>query len=60
MFVNWLNESTGYQKAYDLNNGTATGTNLWAAGVAWDNDSGAGVELNLYRHKDAHYCKRPF
>ena len=24
-------------------------------GDAWDNDPGAGVELNLYRHKDAYY-----
>ncbi len=24
-------------------------------GDAWDNDPGAGVDLNLYRHKDAYY-----
>lgn len=53
-FVNWLNTSSGHQAAYNLN-GTATALTLWDSSVAWDNDPGAGAELNLYRHKDAVY-----
>jgi hypothetical protein len=53
-FVNWLNTSTGHQAAYNLN-GTATALTLWDSSVAWDNDPGAGVELNLYRHQNAVY-----
>jgi hypothetical protein len=52
-FVNWLNTSTGHQAAYQLTGVTAL--TLWPAGDAWDNDPGAGVDLNLYRHKDAYY-----
>jgi formylglycine-generating enzyme len=51
--VNWLNTSTGHQAAYQLTG--VTELTLWAAGDAWDNDPGAGVDLNLYRHKDAYY-----
>ncbi len=53
-FVNWLNTSTGNQPAYNLNS-NATALTLWTAAEAWDNDPGAGVELNLFRHKDARY-----
>ena len=53
-FVNWLNETSGYHKAYDLN-GAGTAYSLWSAAEAWDNDPGAGVDLNLFRHGDAHY-----
>ncbi len=52
-FVNWLNTTTGHQAAYQLS-GVSVLT-LWPAADAWDNDPGAGVELNLYRHKDAYY-----
>jgi hypothetical protein len=52
-FVNWLNTSTGHQAAYQLTGVTAL--TLWSAADAWDNDPGAGVDLNLYRHKDAYY-----
>ena len=53
-FVNWLNESTGHQKAYDLNE-SANALMLWDSGNAWANDPGVGSDLNLYRHKDAFY-----
>jgi hypothetical protein len=52
-FVNWLNTSTGHQAAYQLTGVTAL--TLWSAADAWDNDPGAGVDLNLYRHKAAYY-----
>jgi hypothetical protein len=52
-FVNWLNTSKGYQAAYQLTGVTAL--TLWSAAEAWDNDPGPGVDLNLYRHKDAYY-----
>ena len=53
-FVNFLNMSTGHQAAYQLDatNGALT---LWSPGQAWDNDPSVGVDLNLYRHKDAYY-----
>ena len=53
-FVNWLNTSTGHHAAYNLN-GSATALTLWNIAEAWDNDPNAGVELNLYRHKDTYY-----
>jgi formylglycine-generating enzyme len=54
-FVNWLNDQrTPGLKAYLLDAG-ATVLTPWGTGDAWDNDPGAGVDLNLYRHKDAHY-----
>ncbi len=50
-FVNWLNESKGYQKAYDLVwTGSAWTQNLWSAANAWTQDG-----TNLFRHKDAYY-----
>ena len=50
-FVNWLNESTNHQKAYDLTRtGSAWTMNLWSSGQAWQLDG-----ENLYRHKDAYY-----
>ena len=48
-FVNWLNTSTGHQKAYDLNV-EATALTLWSSALAWQTDG-----QNLYRHKDAYY-----
>lgn len=53
-FVNWLNETSGYHKAYDLSP-AGTAFSLWTAAEAWDNDPGAGVDLNLFRHGEAHY-----
>ncbi len=53
-FVNWLNTSTGHQAAYQIDAGV-TALTLWSSGDAWDNDPGAGVDLNLYRHKDSYY-----
>ena len=52
-FVNFLNTSTGHQAAYQLTG--VTSLTPWGAADAWDNDPGAGVDLNLYRHKDAYY-----
>jgi formylglycine-generating enzyme len=49
-FVNWLNESSGYQKAYDLSYSGGWIMNLWSSGDAWQ----LGGE-NLFRHKDAVY-----
>jgi hypothetical protein len=48
-FVNWLNTSSGYQAAYNLN-GSNTAMTLWTSGEAWQ----LGGE-NLYRHRDAVY-----
>ncbi|MEX1111355.1 MAG: SUMF1/EgtB/PvdO family nonheme iron enzyme [Chthoniobacterales bacterium] len=50
-FVNWLSDSTGKQKAYDLtfSNGSWSMA-LWSNGLAW---TAGGT--NLYRHKDAQY-----
>jgi len=48
-FVNWLNTSTGRQKAHDLNP-TNTSMTLWSSKDAWQ----TGGE-NLYRRKDAYY-----
>lgn len=45
--VNWLNTSTGHQRAYNL---SGAGLSLWPSADAWQ----AGGE-NLYRHKDAYY-----
>lgn len=44
-FVNWLNTSKGYQKAYNFENG---GFQTWTSADAWGG-------TNLYRHKDAFY-----
>ena len=50
-FANWLNETTGHQKAYDLTwNGSEWTMNLWSSEQAWQ----VGGE-NLYRHKNAYY-----
>jgi formylglycine-generating enzyme required for sulfatase activity len=50
-FVNWLNESKGYQKAYDLVwTGSTWTQNLWSAANAWTLDG-----TNLFRHKDTYY-----
>lgn len=50
-FVNWLNESQGHRKAYDLVWGGSSWTmNLWAAADAWTLDG-----TNLFRNKDAYY-----
>jgi formylglycine-generating enzyme required for sulfatase activity len=55
-FVNWLNTTTGHQAAYNLTfSGGSYTMGLWSAAQAWDNDPGAGQELNLFRHKDAYY-----
>ncbi len=54
-FVNWLNTSTGHQAAYDLSFSAGWRMALWSSDAAWDNDPGAGQDLNLYRHKDAAY-----
>jgi formylglycine-generating enzyme len=52
-FVNWLNTSRGFHKAYDL-----TRSNVWSMRL-WDNSEQAptGVDggTNPYRHKDAFY-----
>ena len=48
-FVNWLNTTTGHQRAYNLNAG-ATAVTLWSPPEAWQIDG-----ENLYRHKDAYY-----
>ena len=47
-FVNFLNTSTGHQKAYQLSGVTVL--TPWGPGDAWQ----IGGE-NLYRHKDAYY-----
>lgn len=50
-FVNWLNESKGYQKAYDLVwTGSTWTQNLWSAANAWTLDG-----TNLFRHESAVY-----
>jgi len=50
-FVNWLNESKGYQKAYDLVwTGSTWTQNLWSAANAWTLDG-----TNQFRHKDTYY-----
>jgi formylglycine-generating enzyme required for sulfatase activity len=52
-FVNWLNTSTGHQKAYDITEQDDYGRiymTLWSSAQAWQ----TGGE-NLYRHKDAFY-----
>jgi hypothetical protein len=54
-FVNWLNTSTGKQRAYKLSHNGAWSMELWSEAESWDNDPGPGVELNRYRHKDAAY-----
>lgn len=54
-FVNWLNTSTGHQAAYNLTFSGGWTMSLWSAGDAWDNDPGAGTNLNAYRHKNARY-----
>jgi len=50
-FVNWLNTSTGHQKAYNFT-GTQ-GTNSYTFDI-WDSSEAWGG-TNLYRHKDAYY-----
>lgn len=45
--VNWLNQVTGHQPAYNLSGASLS---LWPSGDAWQ----AGGE-NLFRHKDAYY-----
>ncbi|MBX3426489.1 MAG: SUMF1/EgtB/PvdO family nonheme iron enzyme [Pirellulales bacterium] len=47
-FVNWLNDSQGYQKAYNFDGSGSF--QLWTSSEAWQN----GGE-NLFRHKDAFY-----
>ncbi|MCC6356643.1 MAG: SUMF1/EgtB/PvdO family nonheme iron enzyme [Verrucomicrobiae bacterium] len=50
-FVNWLNESKGYQKAYDLAwTGSTWTQHLWSASEAWVVDG-----TNLFRHRDTYY-----
>jgi len=50
-FVNWLNTSTGKQKAYDLtfSNGSWS-MELWSGGNEWTEGG-----TNLYRNKNAYY-----
>ena len=47
-FVNWLNESTGHQRAYNFDN--SGNFQIWPRSEAWQK----GGE-NLFRHKDAYY-----
>jgi len=54
-FVNWLNTSTGNQRAYNLTFAGNWSMTPWSAADATDNDPGPGEELNLYRHKNARY-----
>lgn len=54
-FVNWLNTSKGFQRAYRMTFNGAWSMELWSEAESWDNDPGPGVELNRYRHKDARY-----
>ncbi|HWH71653.1 MAG TPA: SUMF1/EgtB/PvdO family nonheme iron enzyme [Candidatus Sulfotelmatobacter sp.] len=49
-FANWLNESKGYHKAYDLLYTDRWEMVLWSDDQAW---SAGGI--NRYRHKDAFY-----
>lgn len=50
-FVNYLNESEGFQAAYNFaNSSVTTNISLWDSSEAWQ----LGGE-NLYRHKDARY-----
>ena len=49
-FVNWMNTSTGHQKAYDLTYSGSWSMGLWSSADAWQTGG-----TNLYRHKDAYY-----
>jgi hypothetical protein len=55
VFVNYLNQSQGYQPAYNIDsNGNLQ---LWSNSQAWrplgQNDFENGIRVNLFRHQDA-------